>query len=78
MYTTLNELTQKIELRLAPRPEGPWSAPIQLVDVNANPQAYGAFMTPSWIAADGMSFYFVMSQFGPYNTYIMHAELHVP
>jgi hypothetical protein len=78
MYTTLNELSEKIELRLAPRPEGPWSAPITLIDVKTNPQAYGAFLTPSWISADGRSFYFVMSLFGPYNTCVLHAELHAP
>lgn len=32
-------------------------------------------MTPSWISEDGLSFYFVMSQFGPYNTYVMKATL---
>ena len=76
MYTTLNELSEKLELRLALRPEGPWSGPITLVDLaKGYPQAYGAFMTPRWISPDGLSFYFVMSQFGPYNTYIMRAVL---
>ncbi len=32
-------------------------------------------MTPSWISEDGLTFYYVMSQFGPYNTYIMRAKL---
>jgi hypothetical protein len=32
-------------------------------------------MTPSWIEDDGLTFYYVMSQFGPYNTFIMKAEL---
>ncbi len=54
---------------------GPWSDPIPLATIAENPQAYGAFMTPSWIADDGTSFYFVMSQFGPYNTYVMRAAL---
>lgn len=76
MYTTLNELTGRIELRLADRPEGPWSDAIPLVTLaDGYPQAYGAYTNPSWIAADGLSFYFVMSQFGPYNTYVMRAEL---
>jgi hypothetical protein len=76
MYTTLNELSETLELRLADRPEGPWSQPITLVELaKGYPQAYGAFMTPRWISSDGLSFYFVMSQFGPYNTYVMHAVL---
>jgi len=75
MYTTLNELSEAIELRFAERPEGPWSEPGVLARGADYAQAYGAFMTPSWIAADGLSFYFVMSQFGPYNTYVMKATL---
>jgi hypothetical protein len=75
MYTTLNELSATIELRLAEALTGPWSDPIALARVADHPQAYGAFMTPSWISDDGLTFYFVMSQFGPYNTYVMEAEL---
>ncbi len=75
MYTTLNELSLALELRFAERPEGPWSAPATLARGSDYAQAYGAYMTPSWIAADGLSFYYVMSQFGPYNTYVMKAEL---
>lgn len=75
MFTTLNELSQTIELRLADQPQGPWSDPIALVTTGAYPQAYGAFLTESWISPDGLSFYFVMSQFGPYNTYVMRAVL---
>lgn len=75
MYTTLNELSESIELRLAPLPSGPWSEPMTLATGADYPQGYGAFMTPSWISEDGLSFYFVMSQFGPYNTYVMKATL---
>lgn len=75
MYTTLNELSAAIELRLADELTGPWSDPIVLTTIEDSPQAYGAFMTPSWISADGLTFYFVMSQFGPYNTYVMRATL---
>jgi hypothetical protein len=32
-------------------------------------------MTPSFLRDGGHSLYFVMSQFGPYNTFIMKAEL---
>ena len=75
MYTTLNELSAQIELRLADELTGDWSDPIVLTTIADNPQAYGAFMTPSWISEDGRTIYFVMSQFGPYNTYIMSAVL---
>lgn len=75
MYTTLNELSATIELRLAPEPQGPWSEPLALAAGADYPQGYGAFMTPAWISEDGLTFYFVMSQFGPYNTYVMRATL---
>jgi hypothetical protein len=75
MYTTLNELSEAIELRFAERPEGPWSEPEVLARGSDYAQAYGAFMTPSWISEDGLTFYFVMSQFGPYNAYVMKAAL---
>lgn len=75
MYRTLNELSAQIELRLADELTADWSDPTVLATVADNPQAYGAFMTPSWISEDGRTVYFVMSQFGPYNTYIMRAAL---
>ena len=75
MFTTLNELSGAIELRLAKRVEGPWSEPVSLGTMAEFPQGYGAYMTQRWISADGLSFYYVMSQFGPYNTYVMRAEL---
>ena len=75
MYTTLNELSSAVELRLAAVPTGPWSDPIALARLVEFPEAYGAFMTPSWISKDGLTLYFVMSQFGPYNTFVMKAEL---
>ena len=75
MYATLNELALALELRFADRPEGPWSPPATLARGADYDLAYGAYMTPSWISADGMSFYYIMSQFGPYNTYIVKAEL---
>lgn len=76
MYTTLNELALQLELRFADRPEGPWSAPATLARGSDYAQLYNAYMTPSWISQDGLTFYYVMSQFGPYNTYIMQARLH--
>jgi hypothetical protein len=75
MYTTLNELTPAIEIRFADRPEGPWSNAEILVDTSRYAAAYNAYLTPSWISDDGRTFYFLMSQFGPYNVYVMKAEL---
>jgi Domain of unknown function (DUF4185) len=75
MFASINAPANALELRFAERPEGPWSKPVLLVDEFDYAAPYGAYMTPSWIAKDGRTFYFVMSQFGRYNTYIMKAEL---
>jgi hypothetical protein len=39
------------------------------------PQLYGAFMTPSFLRDNGRTLFFVMSQYGPCNTFIMRAQL---
>jgi hypothetical protein len=75
MYTTLNELALALEIRFADRPEGPWSAPATLARGADYAQLYNAYITPSWISEDGLTFYYLMSQFGPYNVYVMRAEL---
>jgi hypothetical protein len=75
MYAALNELSSALELRFAERPEGPWSEPAVLARTSDYSTPYGAYMTPSWIEKGGLTFYFVMSQFGTYNTYVMKAEL---
>jgi hypothetical protein len=75
MYTYLNESTASIELREAEHPWGPWSVPTVVTTAKAYPQLYGAFMTPSFLKDDGKTLYFVMSMFGPYNTFLMRARL---
>jgi Domain of unknown function (DUF4185) len=75
MYTYLNEHTASLELREADHLWGPWTPPHTLVTAREYPQLYGAFMTPSFLREDGRSLFFVMSQYGPYNTFIMKAEL---
>ena len=75
MYTYLNEHTRALELREAEFPWGPWSEPHTLALAGDYPMLYGAFMTPSYLQDDGHTLYFVMSMFGPYNTFIMAASL---
>jgi Domain of unknown function (DUF4185) len=75
MYTYLNESTSSIELREAENPSGPWSVPTVMTSAGDYPQLYGAFMTPSFLQEGGKSFYFVMSMYGPYNTFLMKATL---
>ena len=75
MYTTLNQNAEAIQLHFADHPWGPWGDAIDLVSGREYAQIYGAYMTPTLISADGHTFYFVMSQFGPYNAYVMRATL---
>jgi hypothetical protein len=74
MYTYLNENTASLELREGEHLWGPWTTPHALASTRDYPQLYGAFMTPSFLRDNGRVLYFVMSQFGPYNTFIMKAE----
>lgn len=75
MYTYLNERTAALELREAKTPWGPWSEPHVLATAVKYPQLYGAFMTPAYLKNGGKTFYFMMSQFGPYNVYVMKASI---
>lgn len=77
LYSYLNEQTVSLELREANNPWGPWSEPVVLASAGHFPQLYGAFMTPSFIDDDGRTLYYVMSRFGPYNAFLMKAELDV-
>ncbi len=75
MYTYLNEDTASLELREGEHLWGPWTDSHTIVTAGEYPQLYGAFMTPSFLKNDGRTLFFVMSQYGPYNTFIMRADL---
>jgi hypothetical protein len=75
IYTYLNEKTASIELREAECPWGKWSPPLPVASATQYPQLYGAFLTPSFLKDNGKTLYFVMSMYGPYNTFIMKANL---
>lgn len=74
-YSYLNEHAAALELREAVTPWGPWSAPHVLVRGSDYPQVYGAFSTSAMQRDGGKTVYFVISRFGPYNTYLMRADL---
>lgn len=67
----LNESKGCIELREAELPEGPWSEPVTVVCSNNYPALYGAYMHPRYIENDGETVYFLMSQYGSYNVFLM-------
>jgi hypothetical protein len=61
-----------IVLREAPSPTGPWSGARTVVSSVNYPALYGGFMHP-W--SSGPDLYFTMSQWNPYNVYLMHTTL---
>jgi hypothetical protein len=71
VMTYLDEPKGLMVVREAPRPWGPWSAPVPIARYEDYPKMYGAFMKPGYEENRGQSLYFVMSLHGPYNTYWM-------
>ncbi len=68
----LDESTATIVLRLAPRPTGPWSTPIQVASATEYPDLYGGFLNPD---SQGRELYFTMTQYKKYNVMMMHTTL---
>ncbi len=75
VMTYLDEEKDAIVLRESPSPWGRWSAPIEIASASQSPQLYGAFMKSNFVENNGQSIYYMMSQFGPYNTYWMKSSL---
>jgi hypothetical protein len=75
LYSYLDEHAAALRLREAEHLWGPWTDPHTLATAADYPQLYGAFTTPSLLTDDGRTLYFVMSQYGPYNTFLMRAAL---
>ncbi|WUD63100.1 DUF4185 domain-containing protein [Nocardia sp. NBC_00511] len=62
----------QIVVRTAAQPQGAWSDPVALVDLDDYPTAYGGYIHP-W--STGKDLYFTMSAWNSYNVYLMHAKL---
>lgn len=73
LMTYLNEHRQAAVMRDAPTPVGPWSGEKILALGSQFPGLYNAFIHP-W-GNTATSLYFVMSQWTPYNTFLMRATL---
>lgn len=75
VMTYLDNGKSAIVLRDSPNPWGPWSAPIQIATSAQWPVLYGAFMNPLYVGNNGQTIYYMMSQYGPYNTFWMQTTL---
>ncbi|MGH3518896.1 MAG: DUF4185 domain-containing protein [Haloechinothrix sp.] len=62
-----------IVLRTAEAVDGPWSEPEVLVSGRDHPALYGGYLHP-W-ALDGPEIYYLMSQWQPYNVFLMRSTL---
>lgn len=72
LMTYLNEHDAAIVLRHASSPQGPWSSEQVLASAADFPALYGGFMRP-W--SSGPDLYFLMSQWNPYNVFLMRSTL---
>lgn len=75
IMTYLNEKTASIEMREGITPWGEWSEPVTVAKGTDYPGLYGAFMTPKYVEDNGRVIYFTMSQWDPYNVFLMKVEL---
>ena len=73
LMTYLNEHRQAVVMRDAPTPTGPWSGEKPMATGAAFPGLYNGFMHP-W-ASSGTTLYYVISQWSPYNTFLMRTTL---
>ncbi len=71
----LNESIGQIVARYAKEIVGPWSDEKSIADSNDYPGMYGSFIHP-WTNA-GTDLYFTMSQWDPYNVYLMHSKISI-
>lgn len=69
----LDNQTLEIVLREAPSPQGPWTGRRVLASSEEYPGLYGGFIHP-W-STSSCDLYFTMSQWDPYNVFLMHTPL---
>ena len=73
MAMHLEEDRAAIVLRTSDELTGPWSAGEVIVSGRDYPALYGGYLHP-W-ALDGPDIYFLLSQWGPYNVFLMRSRL---
>lgn len=75
IMTYLNEDRAAIALRSSSELTGGWSGESEIAAGDEYPALYGAFIHP-W-SLQGKDLYFLMSQWGPYNVFLMHSTLEI-
>jgi D-arabinan endo alpha-(1,5)-arabinofuranosidase len=73
-----NELRAAIELRQAPEPWGPWSAPLTITTSAQTPGGmYAPYMNPLYVENGGQTVYFTMSLWDTYDVYLAKATFRI-
>ena len=73
-----NELRAAIELRQAPEPWGPWSAPLTITTSAQTPGGmYAPYMNPLYVENGGQTVYFTMSLWNTYDVYLAKATFRI-
>ncbi|GAA1709007.1 DUF4185 domain-containing protein [Dietzia cercidiphylli] len=67
--------TGVVSMRVASRPEGPWSAPQTLVDRRMFPNAYAPMIHPASITSDGEHLFYTLSTWDAYNVFLLRTDL---
>lgn len=75
IMTYLNEDRAAIALRSSSELTGGWSGESEIATGDEYPALYGAFIHP-W-SLQGKDLYFLMSQWVPYNVFLMHSTLEI-
>ena len=72
-----NHSRNRIQLRQAYAPWGPWSNEITVVSGEQYPGLYGSYMNPVYVENHGQAVYFTMSLWDPYDVYLMRARFNL-
>jgi hypothetical protein len=75
VLTYLDQPKEGIVMREAPQPWGPWGPPTVIARHADFPFLYGPFMWQASFKDNGRTFYYMLSQYGPYNTFLMETTL---
>lgn len=76
-----DEISDRIEIRQADEPWGPWSSPTTIMRAGQCPSGtsgpYAPYMLPQWTENGGRTLYFMLSLWVPYDVYMAKVSLNI-
>ncbi len=77
-WTLASQAYDRFEIRQAPNPWGPWSAPVVVATSEQAPGGmYAPYMNPLLVEENGETIYFTMSLWEPYDVYLAKVTLSI-